>query len=136
MKPVMTSCPSEKTLQAVSGRWKIFILVRLFEGTLRFAALQRQINALTRCTVTPKMLTQELRHMEADGLVHRKVYAEVPPRVEYSLTPLGMSLRPVVKAMVDWGQQYEKEMEGVAPVCDKAAPQAEAHSHEAPVAGW
>jgi len=118
MKPVMTNCPSERTLQIVRGRWKIFILVRLFGGTLRFSDLQRRINEITTGSVTPKMLTQELRQMESDGLVHREVYAQVPPKVEYSLTPLGMSLRPVVEAMVEWGRRHEKEREGVVGPCE------------------
>ena len=105
MRDMVTGCPAERALQAVGGRWKIFILNRLFGGTLRFSDLQRRINEITSSRVTPKMLTQELRQMEGDGLVHRQVYAQVPPKVEYSLTPLGMSLRPVVDAMIDWGRQ-------------------------------
>ncbi len=117
MKDMVTGCPAERTLQMVGGRWKIFILFRLFGGTMRFSDLQRRINEITTGSVTPKMLTQELRQMEADGLVHREVYAQVPPKVEYSLTPLGMSLHPVVDAMVDWGRQHEREMEGAARPC-------------------
>ncbi len=111
MKEMMIGCPAERVLHLVGGRWKIFILLRLFGGTLRFAELQRRINEVTKSTVTPKMLTQDLRQMEADGLVCRKVYAEVPPKVEYWLTPLGQSLRPVVEAMVDWGRLHEREIE-------------------------
>lgn len=111
MKEMVTGCPSERTLQVIGGRWKIFILNRLFAGTLRFSDLQRRVNEITSSTVTPKMLTQELRQMESDGLVHRQVYAQVPPKVEYSLTPLGESLRPVVDAMIEWGRQHERETE-------------------------
>ena len=118
MKDMMAGCPAERTLQLIGGRWKIFILFRLFGGTMRFSDLQRRINEITASNVTPKMLTQELRRMEADGLIHREVYAQVPPKVEYSLTPLGMSLRPVVEAMVVWGQQHEQEMEKVARPCE------------------
>ncbi len=121
MKDMMAGCPAERTLQMVGGRWKIFILLRLFGGTMRFAELQRRINEITASSVTPKMLTQELRQMETDGLIHREVYAQVPPKVEYSLTPLGVSLRPVVEAMVVWGQQHEREMEGTARYCDPLA---------------
>lgn len=110
MKTMVTGCPAERTLQMMSGRWKIFIVHELLQGTLRFAELQRAINALTSSHVTPKMLTQELRKMETDGLVTRTVYAQVPPKVEYSLTPLGASLRSVVEAMVEWGRQYEERM--------------------------
>lgn len=121
MKDMMAGCPAERTLQMVGGRWKIFILFRLFGGTMRFAELQRRINEITASSVTPKMLTQDLRQMETDGLIHREVYAQVPPKVEYSLTPLGVSLRPVVEAMVVWGQQHEREMEGTAKHCDPLA---------------
>ena len=107
---MVTGCPAERTLQMMSGRWKIFIVHELLQGTLRFAELQRAINALTSSNVTPKMLTQELRKMEIDGLVTRTVYAQVPPKVEYSLTPLGASLRSVVEAMVEWGRQHEELM--------------------------
>ena len=118
MKTTVANCPAERTLQLVGGRWKIFILHQLFGETRRFSDLQRSINAITTSGVTPKMLTQELRQMEADGLILREVYAQVPPKVEYSLTPLGLSLRPVVDAMVDWGQQHEHEGEGVVAKCE------------------
>ena len=121
MKDMMAGCPAERTLQLIGGRWKIFILFRLFGWTIRFSDLQRRINEITASDVTPKMLTQELRQMEADGLVHREVYAQVPPKVEYSLTPLGMSLRPVVEAMVVWGQQHEWATAGMTQPCDLLA---------------
>ena len=93
-------------MRAVEGRWKIFIVFYLLHGTLRFSELQRVINERnTRCSITAKMLTQELREMEADGLIHRKVYPEVPPKVEYSLTLLGRELLPVVEAMSAWGRK-------------------------------
>lgn len=109
MKTMVTGCPAERTLQMMSGRWKIFIVHELLRGTLRFSELQRAINALASSNVTPKMLTQELRQMESDALIERKVYPQVPPKVEYSLTPLGASLRPVVEAMVEWGRQHEEQ---------------------------
>lgn len=105
----MTNCPAERTLQMIKGRWKIFILHQLLDGTLRFSDLQRSIDAITSGGITPKMLTQELRQMEADALILRRVYAQVPPKVEYSLTPLGASLRPVMDAMIEWGHQYEAQ---------------------------
>lgn len=104
----MTACPAERAVRALEGRWKIFILFYLLERTMRFAELQRAINQRnTRGAITPKMLTQELREMEADGLVHREVYRQVPPKVEYSLTPLGRKLEPVVAAMSAWGRECE-----------------------------
>ena len=92
-----STCPAEATLEVIGGRWKVPIVWHLFAGTLRFSELRR---ALPGCT--PKMLTQQLRELEGDGVVTRKVYAEVPPRVEYSLTPRGVSLKSVVDAMCRW----------------------------------
>lgn len=96
-RPPATQCPAESTLAVIGGRWKVPIVWHLFGGTRRFSELRR---ALPR--VTQKMLTQQLRELEKDGIVRRKVYAEVPPRVEYSLTHCGESLRPVVDAMCAW----------------------------------
>jgi DNA-binding HxlR family transcriptional regulator len=93
------SCTAETTLRMISGRWKVMILYHLFGQVRRFSELRR---ALPNCT--QKMLTQQLREMERDGLVKRKVYAQVPPKVEYSLTPLGESLKPVVDSMCRWGK--------------------------------
>jgi DNA-binding HxlR family transcriptional regulator len=84
----------------IGGRWKVVILHRLFEGPHRFSELRRRVAG-----VTPKMLTQQLREMEAAGLLTRKVYAQVPPRVEYALTPLGKSVKPIVDAMCRWGSR-------------------------------
>jgi DNA-binding HxlR family transcriptional regulator len=102
------SCAVETTLNIIDGRWKVLILRELFAGTMRFAQLQRALQG-----VTQKMLTQQLRELEADGIVHRQVYPEVPPKVEYSLTPLGQSLWPVLEAMHDWGMHYQ-QMQGMA----------------------
>ena len=90
-------CPAEATLEVIGGRWKVPIVWCLFGGTRRFSELRRALPG-----VTQKMLTQQLRDLEKDGIVSRKVYAEVPPRVEYSLTARGASLRPVVDAMCRW----------------------------------
>jgi DNA-binding HxlR family transcriptional regulator len=95
-------CPAEITLQVISGRWKTLILWHLFQGTKRFSELARAMDGITQ-----KMLTQQLREMEKDGVVHRKVYPEVPPKVEYSLTPLGRSLKPVVATMCRWGAAHK-----------------------------
>jgi len=100
MKVRSTLCPAEYTLSVISGRWKVIILWHLFDGTKRFSELQRGV-----VKVTQKMLAQQLRELAADGVVKRTVYAQVPPKVEYSLTPLGRSLQPVVKAMCMWGNK-------------------------------
>lgn len=91
-------CPVEAALEMFGGKWKGIVLYHLLDGTLRFNQLKKHIGAVTQRT-----LTKQLRELEADGLVHRKVYAVVPPKVEYSLTPLGESLRPIVLALRDWG---------------------------------
>lgn len=93
-------CAVDVTLRVVGGRWKVLILQELFTGTKRFSELRRAIHGITQ-----KMLTQQLREMEEHGIVHRQVYPEVPPRVEYSLTPLGESLWPILMAMHDWGMR-------------------------------
>jgi DNA-binding HxlR family transcriptional regulator len=92
-------CGVALTLEVIGGKWKGVILWHLLSKTLRFSQLQRRIP-----TVTQKMLTQQLRELERDGLVHRQVYAEVPPRVEYSLTAKGVSLREMLTFMCEWGK--------------------------------
>jgi DNA-binding HxlR family transcriptional regulator len=96
-------CPAEHTLGVIGGKWKVVILYRLFDGPRRFSELRRAMPG-----VTQKVLTQQLREMEGDGLVTRKVFAQVPPKVEYALTPLGRSLRPIVDAMCRWGSRRGK----------------------------
>ncbi|KIC39273.1 winged helix-turn-helix transcriptional regulator [Leisingera sp. ANG-M7] len=91
-------CPVEAALEQISGKWKGLIVYHLLPGTLRFNALARALG-----DVTQRSLTKQLRELEADGIVHRKVYAEVPPRVEYSLTGKGQALRPVIEALAAWG---------------------------------
>jgi DNA-binding HxlR family transcriptional regulator len=95
------TCAVETTIKVIGGRWKVLILRELFSGVKRFGELQRSISG-----VTQKMLTQQLREMEEDGLIQRVVYAQVPPKVEYSLTPTGESLEPVLTAMHDWAIEY------------------------------
>ena len=89
-------CPIEDTLDLIAGKWKILIVWWLQDGALRFGELRRRIP-----TVTQKMLTQQLRQMEAEGLVRREVFAQVPPKVIYSLTERGQSLRPVLRSLFD-----------------------------------
>lgn len=96
-------CPTEATLAVIGGRWKVPILWNLQASRQRFGELSRLLPGITQ-----KMLTQQLRELESDGLVLRTVYAEVPPRVEYSLTDLGTSLQPVLATLTSWGEVYLK----------------------------
>ncbi|HIU41499.1 MAG TPA: helix-turn-helix transcriptional regulator [Candidatus Egerieicola faecale] len=100
----LPACPVETTLTLIGDKWKVLILRDLLPGTKRFGELKKSIGK-----VSQKVLTAQLRDMEQNGLVHRKVYPEVPPRVEYSLTPLGKSLRPILDAMWNWGQEYKAQ---------------------------
>ena len=94
-------CPVEATLDLIDGKWKAVIIYHLLDDTIRFNELRRRLSRITQ-----RMLTRQLRELEADGLIHRKIYAEVPPRVEYSLTTLGRSLEPVVRTLWTWGNGY------------------------------
>lgn len=96
----------ETTLTLISDKWKVLILRDLLPGTKRFGELKKSIGH-----VSQKVLTAQLRQMEQSGLVNRKVYAEVPPKVEYSLTDVGYSLKPILDAMWTWGEEYQKKME-------------------------
>ncbi|WP_416445923.1 winged helix-turn-helix transcriptional regulator [Leucobacter sp. HNU] len=100
----LTVCPVEVTVSVIGGSWKLTIVQKLFSGALRFGELRRAVG-----DITDRVLTRQLRELEADGLVHREVYAEVPPRVEYSLTPLGASTRPLVDLMEEWGSGWIAE---------------------------
>ena len=105
MDPVrkeLPACPVETTLTLISDKWKVLILRDLMNGTMRFGELKKSIGH-----VTQKVLTAQLRQMEESGLLTRKVYAEVPPRVEYTLTDLGYSLKPILDAMQQWGEGYQ-----------------------------
>lgn len=99
-------CPVEATLSVIGGKWKPLILYQLLQGTRRFGELQRSIPVVTR-----HVLTTQLRELERDGVVHRQVYAEVPPRVEYSLTEFGQGLQPVLTSLLKWGEQYIDQQE-------------------------
>jgi DNA-binding HxlR family transcriptional regulator len=91
-------CGVETTLSVIDGRWKLPILFQLLGGTKRFSALKRTLSGATQ-----RMLTLHLRELERDGLIHREVYREIPPKVEYSLTPRGRSLEPLLRFMSEWG---------------------------------
>lgn len=97
----LPACPVETTLLLISDRWKVLILRDLLSGTKRFSELKRSL-----ATISQKVLTSNLRSMESDGLLTREVYPEVPPRVEYTLTDLGQSLKPLLDAMCSWGEDY------------------------------
>ncbi|MGI5967716.1 MULTISPECIES: winged helix-turn-helix transcriptional regulator [Anaerotruncus] len=101
MEKDLPACPVETTLMLISDRWKVLIIRDLLDGTKRFGELKKSIGHITQ-----KVLTANLRDMEASGLLTRKVYAEVPPRVEYTLTETGYSLKPILDAMVAWGTEY------------------------------
>ena len=103
----LPACPVETTLTLISDKWKVLILRDLMTGTKRFGELKKSIGH-----VTQKVLTAQLRQMEASGLLTRTVYAEVPPRVEYTLTDLGYSLKPILDAMWTWGEGYQAKMRG------------------------
>ena len=102
MPEQLPACPVETTLMLIGNKWKVLILRDLLEGTKRFGELKRSIGGISQ-----KVLTAQLRDMEEKGLVRRTVYAEVPPRVEYSLTETGFSLKPILDAMGKWGQAYK-----------------------------
>ena len=102
----LPACPVETTLMLIGDKWKVLILRDLLPGTKRFGELKRSIGS-----VSQKVLTAQLRDMEQSRLVHREVFAEVPPRVEYSLTDLGRSLKPILDALWAWGEGYKAGVE-------------------------
>lgn len=102
----LPACPVETTLTLIGDKWKVLILRDLMPGTKRFGELKKSIGH-----VSQKVLTAQLRDMEENGLLHRRTYAEVPPRVEYSLTDLGRSLKPVLDALQEWGARYKVQNE-------------------------
>ena len=105
MNIICPPCPVETTLMLIWDKWKVLILRDLMDGTKRFGELKKSIGS-----VSQKVLTSQLRDMEAKGLLSRKVYAEVPPRVEYTLTETGYSLAPVLNAMKECGADYKRKM--------------------------
>jgi len=106
MKEELPACPVETTLLLIGDKWKVLILRELMDGTRRFGELKKSIGG-----VSQKVLTAQLRSMEENDLLTRKVYAQVPPKVEYSLTATGYSLKPILDAMTDWGVRYKDQKE-------------------------
>lgn len=102
-KKALPACPVETTLMLIGDRWKVLIIRDLLDGTKRFGELKKSVG-----TISQKVLTANLRAMEMQGLLTRKVYAQVPPKVEYTLTETGYSLKPVLDALKAWGTQYKE----------------------------
>lgn len=106
MKKELPACPVEITMGLIGDKWKVLIIRDLLTGTKRFGELKKSLDHITQ-----KVLTNNLRQMEASGLIMRKVYAEVPPKVEYSLTDTGWSLKGILDSMVIWGSEYSRKQE-------------------------
>jgi DNA-binding HxlR family transcriptional regulator len=102
-------CPVEVTLRVISGRWKVMVIYYLLEDTKRFNELNRSLAG-----ISPRTLAKQLRELERDGLLKRKVFPEIPPKVEYSLTQLGRSLEPILRSMHAWGEDYSHRLPRVA----------------------
>jgi len=100
-------CPVEATIQAIGGCWKVLVIHHLFSGTKRFGELTRLLSGISART-----LTRQLRELEQAGVIDRHVHRQIPPKVEYSLTPLGLRLKPVLSAMHAWGEEYEARLQG------------------------
>lgn len=110
MTQSLPNCPVETTLTLISDKWKILIIRDLLDGTKRFGELKKSVEGISQ-----KVLTSNLRNMESCGLITRTVYAQVPPKVEYSLTELGFSLRPVIDTMANWGINYKNALNNENP---------------------
>lgn len=104
----LPACPVETTLLLIGNKWIVLILRDLFTGTKRFGELKKSLTPISQ-----KVLTSQLRDMEAKGILHREVYPQVPPRVDYSLTELGWSLKPIVDSMYTWGEHYKEQQVAV-----------------------
>lgn len=104
MKKNNEACPVKNTLQLIGNKWRLLIIQELLQGTKRFGQLQKALGGITQ-----KVLTANLRALEESGLISRTVYAEVPPRVEYSLTTAGASLKPIMDCMAFWGDNYKND---------------------------
>lgn len=115
MEPIkrLPILPAERALKVIAGRWKAIILYHLFDGPKRLSELTRLLPGITQ-----KVLVQQLREMEAHGIVHREVFREVPARVEYTATALGRSLEPVLLALCDWGRRHATELDELDRLAD------------------
>lgn len=113
----LSGCPVGVTLDVISGKWKGIILYQLLAGTKRYNELRRLQPA-----VTQRMLTLQLRELEQDGIVHREVYKQIPPRVDYSLTAFGKTLEPIIVAMKEWGERHEQDVRNRRHLCRKTDP--------------
>ena len=107
MSPYYSPCPVDTALNLIGNKWKILIIHDLMLGKRRFGELRRSISAAKKQSISQKVLTQNLRELEDAKLICRKVYAEVPPKVEYSLTELGQSLKSVINSLESWGEYYQ-----------------------------
>ena len=104
VQAVDEQCPVELGLNILSGKWKLKILWHLSKGTIRFNELQRLLGS-----ITPKTLTEQLRELEEQGIILRTVFPEVPPKVEYSLSEIGITLKPILKGLCEWGKTYRQK---------------------------
>lgn len=109
----LPSLPAERALRVIAGRWKAIILYHLFGGPMRLSELQKAMPDISQ-----KVLIQQLREMEEHGIVHREVFRQVPPRVEYTATPLGLSLEPVLLALCEWGRRHAVELDQLDRLAD------------------
>jgi len=106
--PSKAGCPVETTLDVIGGKWKGIILYHLIDGKKRFNEFRKLYPGITQ-----RMLTLQLRELERDGIVHREIYKEIPPKVEYSLTEFGRSLEPIILLMKDWGEKHKNRINNV-----------------------
>jgi len=120
----LPALPAERALKVISGRWKPIILYHLFDGALRLSELTRRLPAISQ-----KVLIQQLREMEEHGIVHREVFHQMPPRVEYSATGLGLSLEPVLLALCEWGRKHAAELDELDRLANCPAEPFANHSH-------
>jgi len=124
----LPALPAERALKIISGRWKAIILYHLFEGPVRLSQLQRMMPGITQ-----KVLIQQLRELEEHALIHREVFAQVPPRVEYSATPIGFSLEPVLLALCEWGRKHAVELDEIDSLADCAVTTARSRPMQTPL---
>jgi len=107
-KRELLGCPVLTTVNLIGNKWKLLILRDLFNGTKRFGELRRSVHGISQ-----KVLTQNLRELEKDGIIERKIYAEVPPRVEYKANKLGQTIQPIIAAMWKWGETYQRSIKRI-----------------------